>query len=389
MGKETLNKHIMIIQRRMTTYRVPFFEKLRNRISQEGMALTVIYGTPMKSETLRMDEDILHWGSRIPCRYFPMGSGSIVYQRIPRAMIQKQDLIIVPHENRLLISYLQARLYRSPESRIAFFGHGANFQTRCKSGYAARFKAWIVQHADWFFAYTSLSRDMISAGGFPEGRITCINNSVDVSKLISWQKNITQDETQALREALGLRGDRTAIFIGSLHDDRMFDFLFRAADALHQKLPDFELILIGDGPCRREVMSFVQTRSWAFWVGAKHDREKVLHASLAKIMLNPGLVGLNILDSFALGIPIVTTDCGFHSPEIAYLESGKNGIMVAVDVEEYVNAAARLFADDGARAAMIAAGREDAQRYSLDNMVENFCNGISLALKMPKKEAKK
>jgi hypothetical protein len=59
--------------------------------------------------------------------------------------------------------------------------------------------------------------------------------------------------------------------------------------------------------------------------------------------------------------------------------------MVSVDVEEYVVAVERLFADDGARAAMIAAGREDAQRYSLDAMTDNFCNGISLALKIPKK----
>ena len=40
-----------------------------------------------------------------------------------------------------------------------------------------------------------------------------------------------------------------------------------------------------------------------------------------------------------------------------------------------------LFEDDEEREAMISACREDGQRYPLDTMIENFCSGISLALK--------
>ena len=369
----------------MTTYRVPLFDKMRARLAQDGIALSVIYGTPMKSEVLRVDQDILPWGVRVPCRYLPVGAHSVVFQPIPRDMMGKQDLIIIPHENRLFLTYLQAYLYGSSEARIAFFGHGANFQSRRKNGYADRFKAWTADHADWFFAYTSLSRDMIAAAGYPEDRITCLNNSNDVSSLTAWLKSVAPDELYALRKSLGLNGAHVGVFIGSLYKDKMLDFLFLAADELRRRLPDFELVIIGDGPRRWKINSFIKKRPWAFWVGAKQGREMVLHVSLGKVMLNPGLVGLNILDSFALGIPMITTNCGFHSPEIAYLESGRNGLMVSVDVEEYVSAVAHLFADDGARAAMISAGREDARRYSLDNMVENFCNGISLALKSPKK----
>jgi glycosyltransferase involved in cell wall biosynthesis len=383
--KKIFHKRALIIQRRMTTYRVPLFDKMRARLAQNGIALSVVYGTPLKSEVLRADQDILPWGVRVPCRYLPIGAHSMVFQPIPLDMMRKQDLIIIPHENRLFLTGLQVYLYGSSGTRIAFFGHGANFQSRHKNGYADRFKAWTADHADWYFAYTSLSRDRVAAAGYPEDRITCLNNSDDVSSLRAWQKSVAPDELYALRKSLGLIGAHVGIFIGSLYKDKMFDFLFLAADELRRRLPDFELMIIGDGPRRREINSFVKKRPWAFWVGAKQGREKVLHVSLGKVMLNPGLVGLNILDSFALGIPMITTDCGFHSPEIAYLESGKNGLMVSVDVEEYVSEVMRLFADDGSMAAMIAAGREDAQRYSLDTMAENFCNGISLALKSPKK----
>jgi glycosyltransferase involved in cell wall biosynthesis len=389
VDKKIFHKRVLIIQRRMTTYRIPLFDKMRARLAQDGITLSVVYGTPMKSEVLRADQDILPWGLRVPCRYWLVGTHSMVFQPIPRDVMRKQDLIIIPHENRLFLTNLQAYLYASSESRIAFFGHGTNFQARVKNSYANKFKDWTTAYADWFFAYTALTYDRVASIGFPKERIISLNNTIDVNSLLEWQKSIAPDELYALRKTLGLKSDHIGVFIGSLYKDKLLDFLFLAADELRRRLPDFELVLIGDGPFCRQINSFVKKRPWAFWVGAKHGREKVLHISLGKVMLNPGLVGLSILDSFALGVPMVTTDCGFHSPEIVYLESGKNGFMVAVDVEEYVSVVARLLTDDEARAAMISAGKEDAQRYSLDAMVKNFCNGISLALKSPKNSGDK
>ena len=91
-------------------------------------------------------------------------------------------------------------------------------------------------------------------------------------------------------------------------------------------------------------------------------------------------VGLGILDSFALGIPMVTTDCKIHSPEIAYLESGRNGLMVADSEEAFIEGVERLLKNDVMRNAMAAECKKDAQRYSLEKMVNNFCEGILKAL---------
>ena len=57
-------------------------------------------------------------------------------------------------------------------------------------------------------------------------------------------------------------------------------------------------------------------------------------------------VGLGILDSFALGIPMVTTDCKIHSPEIAYLKSGRNGLMIADSEEAFIEGVERLLKND-------------------------------------------
>ena len=77
---------------------------------------------------------------------------------------------------------------------------------------------------------------------------------------------------------------------------------------------------------------------------------------------------------------MITTDCGIHSPEIAYLESGRNGIMTPDNLEAYVDAVERIFKDDSMRNQMASACIEDARKYTLEKMVENFTQGIIQAL---------
>jgi len=64
---------------------------------------------------------------------------------------------------------------------------------------------------------------------------------------------------------------------------------------------------------RQVVRDFAATRPWCKWAGARHGREKAQHLALAQVLLNPGMVGVGILDGFAMRLPLVTTDCGIHS----------------------------------------------------------------------------
>jgi len=375
-----MGQNVLLVQRRMPKYRLRLFDKMRESLEKNELVLELVHGTPDRKEILRRDEGILPWATRIRCMYFRLGNTQLVYQPIPSYLLKNKDLIIVPHENRLLFNYLLLIRHHYGGPRIAFFGHGANFQAKESHSYREKIKQLTARKADWWFAYTSLSVARVIESGFPEQRITCVNNTVEVSQLIEFQKSITPDELYALRQALGLMGNNVGIFIGSLYGDKRPSFLFSAANELRRRLRDFELIMIGDGPLRDKVHMFAATRPWVRWVGEKHGREKVLHISLGKVMLNPGLVGLGILDSFALGIPMITTDCGIHSPEIAYLESGRNGIMTPDNLDAYVSAAENLFINDQLRKQMSSACAEDAKRYSLDKMVDNFCEGIFKAL---------
>jgi glycosyltransferase involved in cell wall biosynthesis len=90
-----------------------------------------------------------------------------------------------------------------------------------------------------------------------------------------------------------------------------------------------------------------------------------------------------VLDAFCAGIPMITTDSALHGPEIAYLESGRNGFVVSADARAFADA--YLQAIEPARfAAIRQAAFRDAQRYTLDNMVERFIEGIEKCLTTPR-----
>jgi glycosyltransferase involved in cell wall biosynthesis len=101
---------------------------------------------------------------------------------------------------------------------------------------------------------------------------------------------------------------------------------------------------------------------------------------VAQLMLNPGLVGLGILDSFACGVPMLTTDCGIHSPEIAYLNNGRNGIMTANDLDDYAAAAVRLLRDPDALRTLRTGCEASALEYTVQNMTAHFADGIERCL---------
>jgi glycosyltransferase involved in cell wall biosynthesis len=369
---------VCIVQRRLTHYRVPLFEALRTQLAAQQVQLKLLHGDGTSAEERKRDRGELPWATPLATRY--LAGGRLCWQSFGRHL-GGADLVIVTQENKLLYNHL---LLLAPRRfRLAFWGHGANLQSGNPHGLKERFKRWTTNRVDWWFAYTRKSADLVRAAGFPDHRISVLNNAVDTSELLGQRLSMSAGEIGGLRLSLGLGGGPVGVFVGSLYADKRLDFLFTAADRLRQALPDFQLLLLGDGPQREAVVAWCGGRPWARWLGARFGREKVAMVAQAQIMLNPGLVGLGILDSFVCGVPMLTTDCGVHSPEIAYLEHGVNGLMTPDDLDAYVAAGVQILRDARARAVLQAGCAASAREYTLENMVSRFAQGIARSLSAP------
>jgi L-malate glycosyltransferase len=371
------DKQVVIVQRRLTHYRVPLFEKLRTTLGDRGIQLRLLVGEGTEAEGSKQDHGYLLWAKKLPTRYWL--EGKICWQPIFR-YLKGADLVIVTQENAQIANQL---LILSPSRpKVAFWGHGVNFQSDNPNGLRERYKAWVSRRVDWWFAYTSLSADAVARTGFDRHRVTVLDNAVErsVPKHRSCP-HFAQDVT-ALRAFLGLGAGPVGIFVGSFHKNKRLDFLFAALDAIRVQVPSFGFVFVGDGAERGAVERFCGARDWAVWVGPKFGAEKGLHLGMARVLINPGLVGLGILDSFSMGVPMVTTDCGLHSPEIAYLETGENGLMTPDVLSEFVDGCVNLLTDDMYRMRLRTGAFQSAEQYTLENMVSRFTKGICEALSL-------
>jgi len=363
-------RSVLIIQEHLPHYRVPFFEQLRKDLSAHGVSLQLIF-SPKTRESLL--PGYLPWARPVPIHWF----GSMGWQNVfPH--VKGISLVIAPQETKYAVLPLLMILRKWGGWKFAFWGHGKNFQSIHPNSFSERWKRFISRRADWWFAYNNLSARVVRDLGFPENKITVVMNSIDTSSLIQARDSVTPSQQNDLRKELGISSKNIGIYTGGLYPQKRISFLLQACRIVRKKIPDFEMIVIGRGPDDALVVETAKREPWLRYLGAKGDTEKAPYWSLANVCLMPGLVGLAVLDSFAFGVPMVTTTYPYHSPEIDYLIHGKTGWICDSwqDPAQYADAIAALLSDSNRLTAMKLACREEAGHYSIQTMSSLFCKGI-------------
>ena len=371
-------RRVTIIQERLPDYRILFFQKLRNRLKQHQIELELLY-SPDISDDLAMSE--LSWATSIHSRRVR----SLTWQPVLRRCWYS-DLVIVPQLTRYPASILLQFLRGLTARKHAFWGHGSNSKPSSVLRLAEALKRTISVRADWWFAYNDLAARVVAGLGYPENRITSVMNAIDTSGIRQRREQLSAAEIEAARRELGIMSRNVAIFTGSLRDFKRPEFLVAACEKIREQVPDFEMIVIGDGEYAEIMVDAVARWSWFHYLGRKNDMDKVPYWALSKLSLMPGGVGLVALDSLALGVPMVTTANRFHGPEIDYLKDGINGVMVQAgdDPACYAAEVVALLRDDERCAAMAANALADCDLYSCEDMCQRFTDGILSVLAAPR-----
>lgn len=373
-------KKVVILQHRLLHYRTKLFDMLRKSCAERGIELHLVYGQASRRESVKNDEGTLPWAHKVKNSFWEVGERDIVWQPFP-PVLKDADLVVVMQESRILSNYplLLSRLWSS--RKVAYWGHGKNFQSDAPSGLREQWKDFMIGRVDWWFAYTQMTVDILQQAGFPQSRITRLDNAIDTngfkSELASWS------EANLIEEKMRLGISQTApigLFCGSLYSDKRLELLIESSDIIHQQEPGFTLIVIGDGPSMPQMREAAESRPWMHLMGVRKGREKALYFRLGDVMLNPGLVGLHIVDAFCSGLVMITTKTARHSPEVAYLRDGENGVYAGDTPEAYSTAVLEVIRDVDLLQKMQQACLADSERYTIENMVNHFADGIKMAV---------
>ena len=371
----------MVVYKTLPHYRVRFYELLRAELEGKGIILDLIVGQPDEAMAQRRDTSQLPWATTMRNRYIAIGRRQLVWQPCLR-QVWSADLVIVEQASRLLLNYLLhlGRCVRGP--KLALWGHGINLDSSSRSAVGEVVKKFFLRKADWWFCYTEGTKRIIVDSGFAERRATVVQNAIDTAALRNWRESITEFERVRLRRSLGMGPGPVCLWLSSIYPTKRPEYTVRAFDEVRRHIPDAELIVVGDGPSRKVFDDAQLTRPWVHSVGAKFGREIAVHASLASLIVNPGLVGLTVLDGFAMGLPMVTLRLDDHGPEIEYLENGRNALVLdsATSPESFGAEVAALLVDRQRLARLQDACSLDAVRFTVEEMAKRFASGILSAL---------
>ena len=354
---------VVFVQKFVPHYRLPFFERVRDTLNARGIEFVLVYCEPDPYENSKVQMVYPEWGIRATTRHFSVLKRYLYWARVFR-YLQRGDIVIVEHAAKLIDNYLIFAARQTGWLKMGYFGHGENFQATTELGVSAVLKKLMLRRVDHWFAYTEVSRSSLLRQGVEEPIITVVNNTLAVP-----------DSAHLANQA---PEPYTCVYIGGLYGLKLLPLLIDAATLVARQVPEFKLEIVGEGPDKPIVQNASETRHWLTVHGALYgnDRDEVLAKATAIVM--PGLVGLIAIDSFQFQRPVLTSDAGEHSPEIAYLEHEKNCLIDQgdVDAESYAALLVRYLTDTALQEKLRAGCRHSADQYSIDNMAENFCSAI-------------
>lgn len=351
----------------LNTYRAPFFDLLSDALVAEHIHTEVFVGHQAGEERGR--NDVAATGSVTALRQFslPLGGRSLILRFVPMRIFTC-DLVVLEHAPRNLESYPILLFRRLMRKRTAIWGHGHTI-TKSQSAFNRRIQAWMLRNSDWLFAYTekSLTRGLLL--GADEHRATVVYNTLPPSPQ-------PDARSEPVRVAERVDGDRwNALFVGAIDETKRIDEMIEIARQINQREPSFHLVVAGSGRLQSRLIDAASTSPDLFtYVGVAAPDVKRALAQECQVLFHLGRIGLVAIDSFQLGLPIVSVEWSYHAPEFEYLDS-RNSVVVD-DLDGVWSAVVSLMHDPARLRQLQQACKMEEARYSMDRMVGEFASGV-------------
>jgi len=280
---------------------------------------------------------------------------------ILRQLIKKENIDII-HSHSRTTQVLAALLSRCSKTPRVFTCHGF-FKPRL---FRRLFPLW----GDKIIAIShQVDEHLVRDFEVPGEDIEVVHNGVDIGRF----GNIDLEFRGQERQKLGLGDAPVAGIVARLSDIKGHVYLLAAMRAVLDKIPAAQLLVVGEGRMKDELVKRVSELGIdknVYFVSHSEDTRKTLAAMDVFVMpsLQEGL-GLALMEAMAAGLAVVGSDIGGIK---ALIKDGENGFLVSpADTEGLAKAILDLLQDEEKRKRFGSeAAKFIAENFSQEKMVD-------------------
>ena len=349
-----MSRPVFYFTRMVPVYRFPVLERLNERLDGR---LVVCAGQPPRTSSLRsLTKERFHGFRQVRLRNVWFRGEALHAQPFRKVFrdVGPAGVVLAEESPRSLsLPWLLRYARRRGAGRLLWGHFSSNDRAFSLRRPADRYRLALARSVEACVCYTEPIAEVLRPY-VPAERLFVARNTLDTDTLFALHDTLAAEGRAAVRRRLGLSADvPVLIFIGRLikpkGTDRLLDVFraFRARRAAH-------LLVVGAGPEQGAMEDRVAREAIAgvHFLGALPawaDSAPYLYA--ADLMLMPGYLGLAVNHAFAFGLPVVSQAAPdpairFHSPEVAYVQPGENGLLApSGDPADLLHAVEQVLAD--------------------------------------------
>jgi glycosyltransferase involved in cell wall biosynthesis len=299
-----------------------------------------------------------------------------------QALLSKTDVIHVgkPHPINGLAA-VGARLLRGRDLYVDCDDYEAEsnrFAGRWQKAAVAVWEDKLPRLARGMTVNTRFTQQRYADLGFPAARIVYVPNGVDRERF----GNVDPRQVEGLRSRLGLEDKKVVAYVGSMSlVNHPVNLLLDAFGDVRRQCQDAVLLLVGGGEDYdglRHQAAELGLGGAALFVGKVRPEEVPLYLALSDVSVEPvyddltarARSPLKIVESLAVGTPVVTGDVGDRRE---MLDDGRAGLLVKPgDSDALAEGIVALLQDQERTQAMREAALKVRERTYWDVLVKDF-----------------
>jgi len=211
-------------------------------------------------------------------------------------------------------------------------------------------------------------RDILFSEYYVKGPITIVPTGIELEPYES------ADGT-SIRQQRGWGEQTVLITVGRLAKEKNLGRLLQAFALVVQRHPDVRLVILGDGPYRKDLVELTQSLGIdpsVDFVGKVPFEEIPCYLKAADLFCFSSLTetqGLVTLEAMATGLPVAAVDATGTRDVI---EHGKDGLLTPDDSQALAQAISRILDDPGLADRLKAAGLDKARAYSIREQAQKM-----------------